>query len=118
RRFTDEELLSLDIFVHQAAAAIYGTRRFAGIHRDFQRKVDELDQLRRAEQAISSRLNLEDTLHEILATALDLTRAEHGSFRLLDQRAGNLQLRAIAGGDEGPRQEHLEVSERGSVMGW
>ncbi len=122
RRFTSDELLCLDIFVYQAAAAIHHTRRFEGVNRSLQRKVDELERLRRAEQAISSRLSLEDTLREILDAALNLTRAEHGSFRLLDKASGRLRLRAVAGDEAGQaapgREESLEVSERGSVMGW
>jgi GAF domain-containing protein len=128
RRFTDEELLLLDTFVHLAAVAIYNTRQFEGMNRALQRKVDELERLQRAGHLISSRLNLDDTLHEILNTALDLIGAEHGSFRLLDKRAGLLRLSAIApnpafgrpspSGNLPSEGGGLEVSERSSVMGW
>lgn len=119
RRFSDDELLLLDTFVNLAAVAIYNTRQFEGISRALQRKVDELERLKRAERLISSRLSLDETLREILNTALNLTGAEHGSFRLLDKRSGLLHLRAIVAGDErGDRRASLPVAEHGGVVGW
>lgn len=120
RRFGDDELLLLDTFVQLVAVAIYNTRQFEGINRALQRKVDELERLQRAERLIGSRLDLDDTLREILRTALDLIGAEHGSFRLLDKRAGALRPSVVAGADErDPRHATpLAVDERGSVMGW
>lgn len=120
RRFTHDELLVLDTFVQLAAVAIYNTRQFEGVNRALQRKVDEFERLQRAGQLISSRLHLTDTLHEILSTALELTQAEHGSFRLLDKRAGRLMMSAVIGGDQSQHQpDHgLEVSEYSGVMGW
>jgi GAF domain-containing protein len=120
RRFTDDELLILDTFVHQVAVAIHNTRRFERINRALQRKVGELERLRRAEQVISSRPNLDDTLREILNTALALIGAEHGSCRLLDKRLRVLRLSAIAGDDGGDdeRLVSLPVDEHGSVVGW
>lgn len=98
RRFSDAELLVLDTFVHLAAVAIHNTRQFEGINRALQRKVDELERLQQAERLISSRLHLGDTLSEILSTALALTRAEYGSFRLLDKRTGRLRVSAVRHG--------------------
>jgi GAF domain-containing protein len=120
RRFTDEELLLLDIFAHQAASAIHNTQRFEGINRTLQRKVDELERLRAAERLISSRPNLDDTLREILRTAMDITRAGHGSLRLLDKRACNLRLAALSGAGSAPTSDEdaLPLEEHGSVMGW
>ncbi len=127
RRFSDDELLVLDTFVQLAAVAIYNTRQYEGVTRALQRKVDELERLQRAERLISSRLNLDDVLRGILDTALELTGAEHGSFRLLDKQTCDLRLRAVVGGERGDPlkgegvsslPETLEVSERGSVMGW
>jgi len=120
RRFTHDELLILDTFVQLAAVAIYNTRQFEGVNRALQRKVDEFERLQRAGQLISSRLHLTDTLHEILSTALELTQAEHGSFRLLDKRAGRLMMSAVIGGDQSQHQpdDGLEVGEHSGVMGW
>lgn len=128
RRFSGDELLVLDTFVQLAAVAIYNTRQYEGVTRALQRKVDELERLQRAERLISSRLNLDDVLRGILDTALELTGAEHGSFRLLDKQTCDLRLRAVVGGGERgdllkgegvfSLPETLAVSERGSVMGW
>ena len=119
RRFGDDELLVLDTFVQLAAVAVYNTRQYEGITRALQRKVDELERLQRAERLISSRLNLDETLRGILDTALELTGAEHGSFRLLDKQRCDLRLRAVVGGGErGGLPETLPVTEHGSVMGW
>jgi signal transduction histidine kinase/putative methionine-R-sulfoxide reductase with GAF domain len=120
RRFSEAELLVLDTFVHLAAVAIHNTRQFEGINRALQRKVDELERLQQAERLISSRLHLGDTLSEILRTALDLTQAEHGSFRLLDKRTGRLRLSAVQHGAEHQAQlEHrFDVNAYSGVMGW
>lgn len=118
RRFAADELLLLDTFVHLAAVAIYNTRQFEGMNRALQRKVDALERLQCADQLISSRRNLDDTLREILNTALNLTGAEHGSFRILDKRTGQLQLAALVGADPDRRRESLPPVEASGVVGW
>lgn len=121
RRFSQEELLSLDLLSGQAAVAIHNTQRFEGFNRVLQRKVDELERLHSAEQLISSRRSLEETLREILRTAVDLTRASHGSFRLIDKRAGTLRLAALSGEEKlpsDPVEPNLPVDETHSVVGW
>jgi GAF domain-containing protein len=120
RRFSTEELLILDIFVFQAAIAVHNTRRFDEINRALQRKVDELERLRSAERLISSRRNLEETLREILRTAIDVTCAAHGSFRLLDKQARELRLVALSGTAETPAggELGLPIDDRYSVVGW
>lgn len=121
RRFSAEELLILDIFVFQAAIAVYNTQRFAGINRALQRKVEELEQLRSAERLISSRRNLEETLREILRTAIGLTHAAHGSFRLFDKRANVLRMAALSefeGLTQTQAEEGLPVDDAYSVVGW
>ncbi|MDW8327020.1 MAG: GAF domain-containing protein [Anaerolineales bacterium] len=119
RTFTDDELLLLDAFVPLSAVAIYNTRQFDAINRALQRKVDELEQLRRAEQLISSRSGLDETLAEILRSAVALTGAEYGSFRLLDKPAGLLRLRASYPGPTSPAlSRDISVDEPTSVMAW
>jgi GAF domain-containing protein len=121
RRFTPEELLSLDLLADQAAVALHNTQRFEGINRALQRKMDELERLHNAEQMISSRSSLEDTLRGILRTAVELTHASHGSFRLLDKRAGTLRLAALSGDEaipSNPSEPDLPVDEHYSVVGW
>ncbi len=97
RQFTYLEQLMLDNFVNQAAMAIYHSQRLAGIRRDLNRKNEELDQLRRAGLLISSRLRLEETLDSILQLALEITNAQYGIFRLLDENGEFLVTRAVSG---------------------
>lgn len=97
RPFTRLELLMLENFVHQAAMAIYHTRRLSAMRRDLARKEEELNRLHRAGMLISSRLRLEETLESILQLALEITGAHYGIFRLLDKSGENLVTRAFAG---------------------
>lgn len=119
RHFTDDELRLLDTFVPLSAVAIYNTRQFEGISRQLQRKVVELERLQRAGELIGSRPSLNDTLQEILYSALQLTHAEHGSFRLLDKATGRLRLGAsdpVQISDEAARD--LPLDEPSSVTAW
>jgi GAF domain-containing protein len=121
RRFSKQELLCLDLLAAQAAVAIHTTRRFEGFNRALQRKVDELERLHGAEQLISSRRSLEETLREILRIAVELTRASHGSFRLIDKRAGTLRLAALSIEEQPastPTEPDLPVDDTSSVVGW
>jgi GAF domain-containing protein len=121
RRFSPAELLCLDLLAGQAAVAVHNTRRFEGFNRALQRKVDELERLHGAEQLISSRRSLEETLREILHTAVELTRASHGSFRLIDKRSGRLRLAALSGRADlpsDPAEPDLPVDDTYSVVGW
>lgn len=97
RPFTQLERLMLENFAHQAAMAIFHTRRLAAMRRDLTRKEEELHRLRRAGMLISSRLRLEETLEAILQLALEMTDAHYGIFRLLDRREQTLVTRAYAG---------------------
>lgn len=118
RRFSRLELLLLENFVHQAAMAIYHTRRLASMKQNLERKEVELNQLNRASMLISSRLKLEETLEAILQLALDMTGGHYGIFRLLDRDGKNLVTRAFAGnGMTGPRTEVLPLNSK-SVMAY
>ena len=119
RRFTDDELRLLDTFVPISAVAIYNSRQFEGINRQLQRKIVELERLQRASALISSRPSLNDTLQEILYSALQLTHAEHGSFRLLQKASGRLSLRASNPAEpSGEAARDIQVDEPTSVMAW
>ena len=118
RQFSQLELLMLDNFVNQAAMAIYQTRRLADVQRDLARKEDEWNRLRRAGLLISSRLRLEETLEAILQMAMEVTDAQYGSFRLVDQGGQNLIARAIAGERLGqPVMNPLPI-DASSIVGW
>ena len=118
RRFSQLELLMLEIFVNQAAMAIYQARRVTSVGRNLARKEDELNRLRRAGLLISSRLRLEETLDAILQMATEVTDAQYGIFRLVDDSGKNLIARAVAG--EHQDQALLEALpiDESSVMGW
>ncbi len=117
-RFTREQLLLLDNFVNLAATAIYHARQLQDTRRNLARKVQELEELRRAERLISSRLRLDETLHEILRIGLQMTGAQYGSFRLLDKDRGLLVLSAIAGpANEVLPHDPLPVDTT-SIVGW
>ena len=119
RRFTPHELLIFDTFVQLAAVAIYNTRQYQGINRALQRKIDELERLQDASRLISSRLHLDDTLQQILNTALELIQADYGSFRLLDKRSTICCTRASPSAALKTIQKiDLPISERSGVMGW
>ena len=118
RRFTPHELLIFDTFVQLAAVAIYNTRQYQGINRALQRKIDELERLQEASQLISSRLHLDDTLQQILNTALELIQADYGSFRLLDKQLNVLHKSVTIGGTEEDQETDLPISEHSGVMGW
>ncbi len=118
RRFTHLEQLMLDNFVNQAAMAIYHSRRLAGIRRDLIRKDEEINQLRRAGLLISSRLRLEETLDSILQLALEITNAQYGIFRLLDNNGEFLVTRAVSGIQfERPLTEKLPL-DGNSIMAY
>ena len=118
RHFTLHELLIFDTFVQLAAVAIYNTRQYHGINRALQRKIDELERLLEASRLISSRLNLDGTLHEILDTALELIQADYGSFGLLDKSTNLLRKNVTIGATEDEPEAGLPISARSGVMGW
>lgn len=118
RQFSQFELLLLEIFVNQAAMAIYQTRRLANVKRDLARKEDELSRLHRAGLLISSRLRLKETLEAILQMALEVTNAHYGILRLVDKRGQYLINHAMVGERLGrPQIEALPINSK-SVMGW
>lgn len=118
RRFSQLELLMLDNFVKQAAMAVYQTRRMASVRRDLARTEDELNRLRRAGLLISSRLRLGETLESILQMAMEVTSAQFGIFRLVDESRQNLITHAVNSAYlTDPFVDVLPIDGK-SVMGW
>ncbi|MBN1579315.1 MAG: GAF domain-containing protein [Anaerolineae bacterium] len=118
RHFDTFELLVLENLVNQAAMAIYHARRLAHIQRDLARREEELRRLHHAGLLISARPRLEETLEAILQTALKVTGAQYGIFRLVDKDGSKLVARAVAGKELGqPFLETLPV-DSASIMGW
>ena len=118
RQFSPLELLMLENFVNQAAMAIYHAHNLKWIERNLVRKEEELKRLRRAGLLISSRLRLEETLESILQMAREVTGAQYGIFRLMDESGETLNTRAVSGEYLArPLVEALPINSK-SVMGW
>ncbi len=85
---------------------------------DGKRWEQQLRRLRRAGMLISSRSSLQETLDTILRTALEITDASYGIFRLVDRSARYLVTRSYTGdGLAKPAVENLPINET-SVMGY
>jgi signal transduction histidine kinase/putative methionine-R-sulfoxide reductase with GAF domain len=117
QRFGQFELLLLDNLVNQAAMAIYQAYRLSDVRQDLLRSEDALDRLRHAGMLISSRLGLDETLAAILDMALDVTGAQYGIFRLVDETGEQLVVRAVVGAAGRPQLGALPM-DGSSVMGW
>lgn len=59
-----------------------------------QRRVDEMETLARLARSINSSLNLNSVLSAIVDAAVEMTNAEEGSLLLLDEKTGELYMRA------------------------
>lgn len=117
RRFSELELLMLDLTANYSAAALSLAHQYTLAQTEQTRRERELRRLRRAGMLISSRSSLKDTLEAILSMALEITDAIYGIFRLVDRSGQNLITQAIAGDHLGqPAVEELPISET-SVMG-
>jgi len=116
-RFGRFELLMLDSLVNHAAMAIYQARRLSNVQQDLVRSEEALDRLRNAGMLISSQLGLEETLESILEMALDVTGAQYGIFRLVDQSGAKLVTRAVTGASGRPQLGVLPIDGT-SIMGW
>jgi len=82
------------------------------------RRERQLRRLRRAGMLISSRSSLQETLDTILGTALEVTDASYGIFRLVDRSTQYLVTRSFAGiGLAKPAVENLPIGDT-SVMGY
>jgi len=117
RRFGRFELLMLDSLVNHAAMAIYQARRLSNVQQDLVRSEEALERLRNAGMLISSQLGLEETLESILEMALDVTGAQYGIFRLVDESGTKLVTRAVTGASGRPQLGVLPIDGT-SIMGW
>ena len=116
-RFGQFELLMLDNLVNYAAMAIYQARRLSNIQADLVRSEESLERLRKAGMLISSQLGLEETLESILEMALEVTGAQYGIFRLVDESGTKLVTRAVTGAAGRPQLGVL-LLDGTSIMGW
>ena len=117
RAFSEIELLMLDNFVNLTAMTLAATQRVTQAQQDQLRKERELRRIRRAGRLISSRTSLKDTLDVILQMALEVTDAQYGIFRLVNQAGTHLITHAFIGARLGrPATEALPINDR-SIMG-
>lgn len=116
--FQPTDLTWLENLASLAALTLSLTRLPIQAQQEQTRRERQLRRLRRAGMLISSRSSLQDTLDTILRTALEITDASYGIFRLVDRSAKYLVTRSFTGiGLAKPAIENLPIGET-SVMGY
>lgn len=81
----------LNTITHQSQAILLNARRSTT---NLEHKVDEQETLARPGKTVTSSLDLEGVLTAIVDSAVELTSAEEGSLLLLDEKTGELYMRA------------------------
>ncbi len=94
--YTEEEISFLNAFAQQAAVAIQN----AQLHREEQRRRQQLEAVRAVAAEITRELDLTLLLQLIIRRAVDLTGAQAGSLSLWDEGAQILRHRAWVGYDD------------------
>jgi hypothetical protein len=98
--FTEEDLELLTILAHQAAISIENSR----LYRQAERKVEEMELLFRASKAMSSILNVNVLLKQVLETCTQIVSARGGLILLKDEEEvlrtrtlyGEIDLKAMS----------------------
>ncbi len=99
--FDEEEITILRLFASHASIAIQNARLFHDLNRrydqidrelarsnqELRRSLEELRHLRRIDKTISSTLDLNQVMREILRGALDIIGVERGTIMLLDSES-------------------------------
>jgi len=92
--FTREDILLLSALAEQAGIALENVQ----LRKDLERKLAELESLFQASAALTSTLEPEKLLEEILSTAIEIIPgAEKGSILLVDEQTGELTIQALVG---------------------
>ncbi len=91
--FTLEDLNLLEAFAANASTAIHNAR----LYNQIQKRVEELEAMFDLGTAIVSTLHLKDVLKKVLANAIKLLNAKHGSLMLLDEKEGVLEIEVAHG---------------------
>lgn len=111
--FTANDQRLLQTLADQTAVAIENAR----LHYEARHRVDELTTMNMISQAITSTLNLQQTLTVITDHAVRLLAAGAASVVLNDQAEGNLWFNAASGGNsEFVRGKRLPVGQ--GIVGW
>lgn len=79
--FTEEDLELMQILAHQAAISIENAR----LYMQAERKIEEMELLFRASKAMSSILNVNTLLKQVLETCTQIVKARAGLILLLDE---------------------------------
>ncbi|MBN1681799.1 MAG: response regulator [Anaerolineae bacterium] len=81
-------------------------------NRQLEQRVYNLDTLVQVGKRVTSLLDLQPVLDQVIRAAVELTHAEHGTLLLLDKTSGELFLYAATGEDDlTPEQFRLPVSD-------
>jgi two-component system, OmpR family, phosphate regulon sensor histidine kinase PhoR len=94
--FVQDEVLSavraaLDLAKRRKDSLLLEARRFTS---SLQRQVDEMDTLTQLGRQVTASLDLENVLASVVDAAVQLTGAEEGSLLLIDDKSGDLYMRA------------------------
>ena len=122
RPFDAGEVDLLSAFAVQAAIVVRQVELVAALgarSEELAAKVTQLEVLREIGEAVSSSLDLDEVLGEIVGGAVRLTGADGGSIMEYDTEADCFRVRATAGGDPGltERLRGLEIRRRSSPVG-
>ena len=113
RVFTNEEIALAQLLVSQAASAITNAR----LYEEIRQRVDELTTLSKVNQAITSTLDLQQSLTAITDHTLRLLNVAAASVALYDEADGCLWFAVASGeGSDFVRNRRLAVGQ--GIIGW
>ena len=122
RPFDEGEVDLISTFASQAAIVLRQVELVAALgarSKELAGKVTQLEVLREIGDAVSSSLDLEEVLAEIVSGAVRLTGADGGSIMEYDPAEDSFQVRATAGGTEAltARLRDLRIARSTSPVG-
>jgi len=120
--FDEGEVDLLSTFASQAAIVLRQVELVAALgsrSHELAAKVDQLEVLREIGEAVSSSLDLDEVLSEIVSGAVRLTGADGGSIMEYDSAEDCFRVRATAGGTAGltSRLRELRIARSTSPVG-
>ncbi len=92
-RFSQNDVWLMEFFATQSAIALEKSR----LLHEAQTRADQLTTLSAVSVAMSSTLNLDDALNQVMARAVEILHAEAGSLLLLDPRGRDLTFEVVLG---------------------
>jgi len=120
RRFSQDDLETINRFADQAAVAILQAQLYRQTSEELQKKIREMEKLRKIDDAISH-LNWQEVMHMVLESALELTSANSGTVQIVSDDGEELILEEVRGAtlvSRGQRQPMGEgITGRAAVKG-